>query len=168
MPLKSLLLWLATGAIAAAVVGWIAAQIHLSGHAPVGLVSAGVGVALGFAFAWLAAFAGVHCKKRLIVGALLLATLAVLAEHAWLYRDFRRQWVESREKSSTVAMLRDETPPGPDVYFAHEWNQQGTPGLWISDAVIIVVLAVGTVIWLQRGGAGMGTAAGAEPANSEN
>ncbi len=168
MPFKSLLLWLATGAIAAAVVGWIAAQIHLSGHAPVGLVSAGVGVGLGCALAWLAAFAGVHCKWRLIVGTLLLAVITVAAEHAWLYRDFRRQWVEAREKSSTVAMLRAETPPGPDVYFAHEWNQQGTPALWISDAVIIVVGAVGTVIWLRREGAGPGIAANAEPANLEN
>src|SRR3954470_19199070 len=108
MPLKSLLLWLASGAIAACVVGWIAAQIHLTGRAPVGLVSAGAGALLGFALSWLAGAAGIHCKSRLVIGTLLLATLTVLAEHAWLYRDFRRQWVEAREQSTTVAMFRTE------------------------------------------------------------
>ncbi|HEX4412586.1 MAG TPA: hypothetical protein VH107_03090 [Lacipirellulaceae bacterium] len=148
MPKKPLLLWLALGAIAAGVVAWIAAQVHLSGHAPVGLVSVAVGALLGIALAWLAGIAGIYCKWRLVVGTLLLAACTVVAEHAWLYRDFRRQWQEAREKSTTVAMLRSETPPGPDVYFTHEWN----PGLWISDAAIIIVVGVGTVVFLRRGG----------------
>ena len=164
MPFKSLLLWLASGAIAACVVGWIAAQIHLSGHAPVGLVSAGAGVLLGFLLVWLAGFAGVHCKRRLLVGTLLLAALTIVAEHAWLYRDFRRQWVEAREKSSTVAMFRAETPPGPDVYFAHEWN----PALWIADGAIIAVAAVGTVMLLRRSGGETDVADDPESTNSEN
>lgn len=162
MPFKSLLLWLATGAIAAGIVGWIAAQVHLSGHAPVGLVSAGVGVMLGLALVWLAGVAGIHCNKRLIVGTLLLATVAVIAEHAWLYRDFRRQWQEAREKSTTVAMLRSETPPGPEVYFEHEWN----PGLWIADAAIIIVSAAGTVVVARRSGSELGIAADAQSVDS--
>jgi hypothetical protein len=160
MPLKSLLLWLASGAIAAGVVGWIAAQVHLSGHAPVGLVSAGAGVLLGFLLMWLAGFAGVHCKHRLVIGTLLLAVLTIVSEHAWLYRDFRRQWVEAREKSTTVAMFRSESPPGPEVYFAHEWN----PALWFTDGAIILAGAVGTVMILRRSG----NADDAELTNSEN
>lgn len=164
MPLKSLLLWLASGAIAACVVSWIAAQFHLSGHAPVGLISAGVGILLGLALVWLAGLTGIHCPKRLVVGTLLIAVLTVVGEHAWLYRDFRRQWQEAREKSATVAMFRAETPPGPDVYFAHEAN----PGLWITDGVIIMAAAVGTVMMLRRSDAGFGLAADAKSADSEN
>ena len=77
MPLKSLVLWLVSGAIAACVVSWIAAQVHLSGHAPVGWISAGAGVLLGLAVAWLAGLNSIHCYKRLVVGTLLIAVLAV-------------------------------------------------------------------------------------------
>jgi hypothetical protein len=164
MPLKSLLLWLASGVIAACVVGWIAAQIHMSGHAPVGLVSAGAGMLLGFLLFWLAVLVSVHCRGRLVIGTLLLAVLTIVAEHAWLYRDFRRQWVEAREKSTTVAMFRSETPPGPDVYFAHEWN----PALWITDGAIIAVAALGTVMLMRRSGGEIGSADNAESTNSEN
>jgi ABC-type uncharacterized transport system permease subunit len=164
MPLKSLLLWLASGAIAACIVGWFAAQIHLTGHAPVGLVSAGVGLLTGLMLSWLAGFAGVYCRWRLVVGTILLAGLAIVAEHAWLYRDFRRQWQEAREKSTTVAMFRSEMPPGPDVYFAHEWNY----ALWISDAALIVVAAVGTVVVLRRSGSEFGQASDSKSINSDN
>ena len=37
---------------------------------------------------------GIGCRWRLTIGTLLVAILAVLAEHAWLYRDFRGQWQE--------------------------------------------------------------------------
>jgi hypothetical protein len=164
MPLKSLLMWLATGTIAAGIAGWIAAQIHLTGHAPVGLVSAGAGALLGFALAWLAVLAGIRCKRQLAIGTLLLATLAVVAEHAWLYRDFRRQWEEAREKSTTVAMFRSERPPGPDMYFAHEWN----PALWISDGAIIIVAAVGTVILLRRNAGDFGAVVDTQSINSKS
>jgi hypothetical protein len=164
MPLKSLLLWLASGVIAACVVSWIAAQIHLSGHAPVGLVSAGAGVLVGFALAWLAGAAGIHCKWRLVIGTLLISALTIAAEHAWLYHDFRRQWMEAREKSTTIAMFRSESPPGPDVYFAHEWN----PALWIADGAIITVSSLGTVILLRRSGGEIGISYKADSSNSEN
>lgn len=142
MQFKPLLIWLMAGAVAAVAVGWVAAQIYASGHAPIGIVSLGVGGSLGVALGWLAAAAGVRCRRRLVVGTLLLGTVTVLAEHAWLYRDFCKQWQESREQSATVAMFRSETPPSPVEYITQNWN----PALWISDAAIIVVAAVGVVL----------------------
>ncbi|HEX3602170.1 MAG TPA: hypothetical protein VHU84_18600 [Lacipirellulaceae bacterium] len=146
MQFKGLLIWLFTGALAAIGLAWLVAQIHLSGHAPVGLVSLGAGVLLGFVVSRLAANLGVGCRWRLTIGTALLAILFVLAEHGWLYRDFRRQWQEARTTSATVALLRPETPPSPAEYFAHEWN----PGLWISDAVIIVGATLAVVLVLRR------------------
>ena len=44
-----MLTWYAAGLVAAIAVAWLAAMLHASGHAPVGLVSIGVGTALGVA-----------------------------------------------------------------------------------------------------------------------
>jgi ABC-type uncharacterized transport system permease subunit len=146
MQSKALLMWFAAGGIAAIAVGWLAAQIHASGHAPVGLTSFGVGLLLGAALRRLAATLRVAATGRLIVGTLLLAFLAVLAQHAWLYRDFCGQWREARAKSAAVAMFRPETPPSMGEYFAREFR----PGLWIADAAIIVATVVGIVIVRRR------------------
>jgi hypothetical protein len=89
---------------------------------------------------------GVRCKWRLTIGTVLLAILTVVAEHAWLYQDFRGQWQEAREQSAAVAMFRPETPPAVGEYFAHEWN----PGLWGADAAIITVTALGVVLVGRR------------------
>src|SRR5688572_11783175 len=80
------------GLIAAVVIAWLAALAHRSGHAPIGLVSVGVGIALGAILAILAATQRVAGKRWPIVGALVLAFVAVIAQHAWLYIDFRREW----------------------------------------------------------------------------
>ena len=142
----SLLIWLMAGAVAAGAIGWCAAKIHASGHAPVGLVSLGVGAVLGVALNSLAVALGVRFKWRLAIGTVLLAALTVVAEHAWLYQDFRGQWQEAREKSAAVAMFRPESPPGPGEYFAHEWH----PVLRGADAAMIVVTAVGVVLVGRR------------------
>ena len=74
----------------------------------------------------------------LIVAAILFALVTVVAEHAWLYRDFRRQWQEARRQvSRKSACSAPESPPSPREYFAHEWN----PKLWLTDAALIVVAA---------------------------
>src|SRR5438045_201190 len=101
-----MLIWYAAGVVAAILVAWIAAVIHASGHAPLGLVSLGIGIAFGLILAALAATQRVAGVRRLILGTILLAILTVLAEHAWLYLDFRRQWQEARAKSPPVALLR--------------------------------------------------------------
>ena len=146
MQRKALLIWFVSGALAAIAVGWLAARIHASGHAPVGLTSFGVGVVLGAALSALAASQRLAGARALILGTLLLAILTILAEHAWLYRDFRGQWQEARTKSAAVAMFRSETPPGPREYFAREFNAP----LWCFDAVLVAAAAVGAVLVWQR------------------
>jgi hypothetical protein len=146
-----MLIWYVAGAVAAIVIAWLAALVHASGHAPIGLVSFAVGIALGAILNKIAATQRVSSPRRLIVGTILLATLAVLAEHTWLYLDFRRQWQESRAKSAQVAMFRPEQPWSPSEYFAHELTPQSA-ALWCVDAAIIVASATGVmVVWRRHG-----------------
>jgi hypothetical protein len=160
MPVKSLLKWLFAGAIAAIAVGWIASRIHASGHAPVGLTSAGVGLLLGWLLSRFAATFAINCPWRLTVGTLLLVFVTVIAEHAWLYLDFREQWRDTRAKSAEVALFRAEEPPGPAEYFSREWY----PMLWGSDAVIIGAVALVIVVWWRPGERRPGPAADAKGA----
>jgi hypothetical protein len=136
------------GIVAAAALGLIAAKLNVAGFAPVGLLPLAVGIALGAVVSWLAG-GGVICRKRLVFATILLAILTVFAEHAWLYRDFCRQWREARASQAQVAMFRSEMPWSPREYFASE----ATPGrvaLWCVDAALIVAAAVATVIAYQR------------------
>lgn len=148
MQLRTTSLWCVGGVGSAIAVGWIAAKIHASGHAPIGLVSLGVGALLGVALSRLAAMLRIAGIARLVVSATIFAVVTIIAEHAWLYVDFRGQWREAREKSATVAMFRPETPMGPREYFSHEWNA----ALWLCDAAMIVGSAVVVVIAGARGG----------------
>lgn len=143
-------IWYGASVVAAILVAWTAAMIHASGHAPLGLVSLGVGTGLGAALSGIAAMLGIAGSRRLIFSALLLAILTVLAEHAWLYLDFRRQWQEARAESAVVAMFRPEAPLSPAEYFAHEWTGRQA-ALWCFDAAIIAASCVGTVFVLRRG-----------------
>jgi hypothetical protein len=152
---NDILIWFAAGVIAAIAVAWLAAIVHVSGHAPVGLLSFGVGITLGATLHTIAAsghrpkggrLAG---RRRLVVGTILLALLTVLAQHAWLYRDFRRQWHEARGKSPQVAMFRPETPWSPAEYFAREVTPTRV-ALWCMDAALILTGAVGTVLLVDR------------------
>jgi hypothetical protein len=144
-----MLIWYGAGALAAIVIAWLAALVHAAGHAPIGLVSLAVGVALGAVLAKIAATQRIVGAKRLIVGTILLAILAVIAEHTWLYLDFRRQWREAREKSPQVAVFRPESPWSPREYFAIEATPEHA-ALWCVDAAIIVATAVGTVVALSK------------------
>jgi hypothetical protein len=147
--LSAKLIWYAAGTIAALAIGLAAAAVHASGNAPIGLVSVAVGIALGTALSTLAASQRLAGSKHLVMGTLLLAIVTVLAEHAWLYLDFRRQWHQSRAQSTEAAMFRDESPPPPEVYFTLEFTP-GRAALWIVDAVIITASAVGIVFVLRR------------------
>src|SRR3954470_18473439 len=91
-----MLLWYGASAVAAIVVGWVAAMIHASGHAPIGIVSILVGLVLGAALAGIAAVQHIRATRQLIIRTVVLAIITALVEHAWLYIDFRRQWHESR------------------------------------------------------------------------
>jgi hypothetical protein len=144
-----MLIWYGAGAVAAIAIARLAALVHASGHAPIGLVSLAVGTALGATLIAIAATQRVAGFRRLIIGTLLLAMLAVLAEHAWLYLDFRRQWQEAREKSPQVAIFRPESPWSPREFFLNEATSQRI-ALWCIDALITIASAVGTIAALSR------------------
>jgi hypothetical protein len=144
-----MLKWCGAGVVVAVLIGWLAASIHATGHAPVGIISLGVGVTLGVALGWLAALLHVSWQRRLIFGTIAIAIFTVLAEHAWLYADFRRQWHDARLRSPQVAMFRQESPWSPAEYFAHESTPQQV-ALWSLDAALITLSAVGTVFLLRR------------------
>lgn len=144
-----MLIWYAAGTVAAIGIAWLAALVHASGHAPIGLVPLVVGIALGTTLIALAATQRIAGHRRLIIGTLALAIVAVLAEHTWLYLDFRRQWHEAREKSPQVAIFRPESPWSPRQYFAIEVTSERTL-LWCVDAAITVASAVGTIIAFSK------------------
>lgn len=144
-----MLIWYVIGTVLALVLAGLAALIHLSGHAPVGVVSLGVGAALGAILSQLAATLRIANRPRMIVGTIALSFLTIFTEHAWLYANFRREWHEGRKTSAHVAMFRDESPWSPRVYFSREATPQRM-ALWCVDAALIVSSACGTV-WVIGG-----------------
>jgi hypothetical protein len=143
---KALLTWFVSGVIAAITIGWLAARIHAFGYAPLGLTSLAIGAMLGAMLAVIAAMLRIAGLRCLLVGVVSSAIVAIVAQHAWLYLDFRGQWKESRTKSPAVAMFRPEEPLAPREYFARDWN----PRLWVADAVIITATAIAVVFAARR------------------
>jgi ABC-type uncharacterized transport system permease subunit len=138
-----------SGFVVAIAIAWIASLIHRSGHAPLGLVSIGIGVALGAALGILAATLRVAGHRNVLVATLTLALIAIIAQHAWLYANFRREWREGRENSPQVKMFRDEQPWSPWDYMTREATPQRVT-LWCIDAALITATALGTVWTLRR------------------
>ena len=144
-----MLTWYLTGAGAALAVAWLAAMLHRSGHAPFVLISLGVGAALGVALTTLAALLRIAVRQPNTLSTIVFAIITVLAQHAWLYIDFRRQWREARLNSPEIAMFRPESPWPPAEYFARESTTQQT-AIWALDAALIVAAALAVVIWWHR------------------
>jgi ABC-type uncharacterized transport system permease subunit len=143
------LLWYVSGTAAAVAVGWLAAKLQTVGFAPVGLLPLGIGCLLGLALTALAAALRTPRATRLVVGTIVLVLVAVAAEHAWLYRDFRRQWHDARTREPQIAMFRPESPWSATEYFERELTSQRAT-LWAVDATLIVAGAVATVIVWRR------------------
>jgi ABC-type uncharacterized transport system permease subunit len=137
------------GLVAAIAVAWVGAMIHRSGHAPVGLVSLVVGAGLGAALCTIAAMLRIAGSQRLIICTIVLALVTVIAQHTWLYLDFRRQWHEARSNSPQVAMFRSESPWSPAEYLAHEATPRRV-ALWCVDAALVTSAAVGTMWIIQH------------------
>jgi hypothetical protein len=144
-----ILLWYLGGFVAAVAVGWLAAMLHMAGFAPLGLFSLGVGSLLGVMLIFLTAMTAIRCRTRLVVGCFVMAVVTVLAEHAWLYREFRRQWHEDRASSAEVALLRPETPWSAAEYFGRESTARRL-GLWLLDVILILAGALSVVVMWQR------------------
>jgi hypothetical protein len=147
-------LWYTGGLVAAVAVGWVSAMLHVFDLAPVGIVSLGMGAFLGITLGTLAAASHITCYTRLIIGTVVMAIVTVLAEHAWLYCEFRRQWHEARASSAEAAMFRPETPWAPGEYFARELGAGRGP-LWILDASLIALAAVAVLLIAPRYVGGM-------------
>ncbi len=142
----AMLIWYAAGTVAAIVIAWLASLVHASGHAPLGLVSIAVGVALGVALWKLAgALRTLVSRRHLVLGALLLSIVTIVGEHTWLYLDFRRQWTAAREKSPQVALFRPESPWSFREFVANEADGKHVT-LWSIDAIIILVTTIATVL----------------------
>jgi hypothetical protein len=143
-----MLRWFVTGVIVAIGSAWVAAALHASVRAPVGSVSIGFGLVLGLLFSALATLAGVRISRSLLWGAVALAIVAVLAQHAWLYLDFRRQWQDAMAAAPRFAELSPK-PPSPITYFGHELTVvRGV--LWCIDATLVIGFAAFAMKMLQR------------------
>jgi hypothetical protein len=154
--MRQFLIWYTGGLIAAIVIGWLAALLHAAGVAPIGFVSFGIGAALGTALCVLAASRAPRLAvvvlvghAPLVIGSIVLALLTILAEHAWLYLEFRQQWHAARGRSAEAAIFRSEAPWSPGEYFAREIASGRAP-LWALDATLIIVAAVTTVLIAPR------------------
>jgi hypothetical protein len=141
------LLWYLFGSATAITVGWLASMVHASGNAPIGLISLVFGAILGATLSGIAAGLEVAGTRRLIMGTILFAIVTVLAEHAWLYLDFCRQWQQAIAAKPQAALFRS-TPPSPAEYFSHELTPESA-ALWSLDALLIVANASATVFVLR-------------------
>jgi exosortase/archaeosortase len=148
-PASHFVLWYVLGALAGIGLGGLAAALNLAGFAPIGILPICVGIALGAVLVGLAAATRINCSRRLIIGAVVLAIVAVLAEHAWLYVQFRREWHRGRAESPQIAMFRPETPWSPAQYFAHQASASGL-ALWCADAALLTTATAGTVVIGRR------------------
>jgi hypothetical protein len=143
---QSSLMWFFLGAFAALCIGWLSAQIHASGHAPVGLTSFGIGAWLGVASGAIAASKRIGRAKSIVIGTVVFALITIMSEHAWLYRDYCRQWQEERTRSVAAATFPNAAPPTISEWLKHEWN----PLLWLTDAVVITITAAATAVSASR------------------
>ena len=130
------------GAFAIAILlGWLAATLNAAGWAPLGLLPFVVGAILGVLIMRLAGALQNIGQWPLMIAVVGFAIVTVATEHAWLYRDFRRQWYETRAANAQVALFRPESPWSPIEYVAREFTPTHAM-LWSADAVIIIVSAV--------------------------
>jgi hypothetical protein len=145
-------LFFALGAVAAVALGWVGAAFSLASKAPVGVVSVGIGVALGLLLVGLAQMLRVSQRRVLLLGAVVLAIVTTLSQHGWLYRAYCGKWRQDRIDQPAVALFRPETEPLSVVaYFRRELNFAPSQAmLWIMDGALIVAAAVGVIIVSQR------------------
>jgi hypothetical protein len=143
-----MLTWYGAGAVAAIVIAWVAAVLQASVRAPVGSISIGVGLMLAIMLSTLAMLAKLRPSRSLIVGTFVLAAVAVLAQHAWLYIDYRRQWQEALAKAPKFSEFPAKVP-SPTEYFSQELTL-ARGALWCVDAVLIIGAAFGAMQILER------------------
>lgn len=142
------------GFVAAIAIAWLSAVIHASGRAPLGLTSIAVGAVLGIVIANIAASQRLAGAPRTVLAALLLSIVTILAQHAWLYREYRRQWHDARTSSPHAMLFRSEEfqadkPLSPREYVKHEATSQSI-GLWFFDGALICCSATATAYYMSK------------------
>jgi hypothetical protein len=143
-----MLRWYAAGLLVSLAVAWVAAVIQATVRAPVGSISVGIGLLLGVLLSTLAGLTSAQRVRSLVVGTAILAVVVVLAQHAWLYLDYRRQWHDALAKAPRFSDLPVKVPSVVE-YFSRELTfAHGV--LWFVDAGLIIAAAVGTMWFLLR------------------
>jgi len=142
--------------LGAMLLGYLVAVLQGAGWAPVGLLSILVGGMLGGMLLGIAAFSYRSMASSLgtpfagwkgLLLILLFALTTVVAEHGWLYHDYRQQWYEVRLEHPELAIFRaDESPLSLGQYFAKEATTEQMV-LWIVDGTLIGAIAVGVIFF---------------------
>jgi hypothetical protein len=130
-------------------IAWLSAALNSHGISPVGLMSIGLGVVLGVALFQLAQWQGLIKWKMLLWAAVLLTAVNIVAQHAWLYQNFRSGWRSARAANAQVAMFRPEEPWSPREYLQHEL-QAGSLPYWCLDAIVILISTLLTLRLLNN------------------
>jgi hypothetical protein len=139
--------WFAAGFAVALALAWVVAKLHAAFTAPLGLVSIGFGLIFGIALAAIAMLLNLRSQRALFVGTCVLTAVAIVAQHAWLYVEFRREWHRARATTPEIAMFRPEAPWSPAEYFGNELKAGRAPVWWL-DALGIAVPAI-AVFWMM-------------------
>jgi hypothetical protein len=156
-----MLIWYGCGAVVAIAIAWVAAVLQASVRAPFGTISIGVGLLLAILLSTLAMLAKLPTGRSLIIGTFVLAAVTVLAQHAWLYIDYRRQWQEALAKAPKFSEFPAKVP-SPIEYFSRELTfTQGA--LWCVDAALIIGAAFCAMRLLDRKRRELGTYADVKP-----
>src|SRR3972149_1080976 len=103
--------WYCYGLATAVLVGLLASLVSSAGWTPVGVYSLGVGLAIGGPVTKLPGVVPVTWTKRLLTGTVLMAICTVIAQHAWLYNDYRRQWHVVQNHEPALAIFRPGSAP---------------------------------------------------------
>lgn len=145
------LIWLTLVAGCAVLVGIASASVQAAGVAPIGIASCVTGAALGAALLAIATLCDWPTMK-ISIGLVIVATLLlVVAEHGWLYRDYRQQWERVRLENPGLAMFQAETNPLPIHHYLWREASPAKAAFWLLDALLIAATAVGIVhAWNRR------------------
>jgi hypothetical protein len=142
-------LWYLGGIVAAAVIGWLAAELQTRGFAPLLLMPLATGLVLGLTLRKLAGALEIG-RRQALWGALLFAFVSVLAAHTWLYQDFRRQWQVERETNPQVAMFRPAEPLSVAEYFRREASPLRTMFWCLDAATLVATTAIVVALYFKK------------------
>lgn len=143
-----MLIWYGAGLFVSLLVAWLAAVLQASVRIPVGIIPIGIGILLAVSLTSLAMLTNVRQDRSFILGSLVLAAITVLAQHAWLYIDYRRQWHEALAKAPSFSGFPAKVPT-PIEYFSQELTfARGV--LWCIDGALIIGFTIGTIWVLER------------------